>query len=197
MVHDDFDYDFESVVPDTEDKTEKPREGAWWVRKHNHDLLAPGDIDCPEPENSGVVLRKYFKDLDSAIVAWGGWPFSAGDGNKKMAIEAIAALVEELATEPLEYFFVEPSRQYIAVVTRNSNHAGRLWLNKNEIHSVVPIPGFAPFEVKGKLFFKVVLDGPTSSSATEKKVCSETFQIVPSNGLCPCESPGCEFSGIR
>lgn len=197
MVEEFFECDSESEVLRIDGSRGVPREGAWWVRKHNHELLAPGDTDCPEPENSGVVLRRYFKDLDSALVAWGGWPFLAGDVNKKMAIESIAALVEELVTEPLEYFFVEPSRQYVAVVTRNSNNAGRLWLNKNEIHSLVPIPGFTPFEIKGKSFFKVVLNSPAKLLAVEKKVCSETFQIVPSSGVCPCESPRCEFSSIR
>jgi hypothetical protein len=196
MIDDDFEYDFESVLPDVEDLSEIPRDGSWWVRKHNHEVLAPGDIDCPEPENSGVVLRRYFTDLGEAIAAWGGWPSSSNHENIRVARECIVALTEELRTEPLEYFFVEPSCQYIAVVTRNSNHAGRLWLNKREIHSLVRIPGSVPFEVKGKTFFKVILNSSTELLAVEKKVCSETFQIVPTSGVCPCESPRCEFSGI-
>jgi hypothetical protein len=197
MTEDDFDYDFESEIQSSDDSREMPREGAWWVRKHNHEVLARGDIDCPEPENGGVVLRRYFKDLGSAIAAWGGWPSSSDHGNIRTARECITALVQELNSEPLEYFFVEPSCQYIAVVTHNSNHAGRLWLNKHEIHSLVRIPGSVPFEVKGKTFFKVVLTSSAELLVVEKKVCSETFQIVPTSGVCPCESPRCEFSNVQ
>ncbi len=196
MTEDQFEYDVDSELPDGDNSDESPREGLYWVRKNNHEILASGQSPCPEPDNSGVVLRRYFRDLDKAVVTWEGWPYPGGRHFVKVAKAAIGEAASLLGTEPLEYFFVEGSRQYIAVVMRNSNHAGRLWLTKSEVHSMVEVKDSKPFDVKGKTFFKIPLLVGSSKSEVEKKVCPVLFQTVPSSGICPCEHPRCPYSNV-
>lgn len=195
MDDDQFDSGLNSEDIGGEDFAEMPREGRFWVRKHNHEILASGDDKCPEPENSGVVLRRYFASLDEAIVAWGQWPSYSTSFFSKIAKAAVIEAAQMESTEPLEYFFVESSMQYIAVVMRNSGGAGRMWINKNEIHLLSHVSGSKPFTNKGKNFYRIALSSATASQGT-KKMCPVTYQSVPGNGICPCESPRCPFSRV-
>lgn len=197
MNDSDFDYDVELSDGNSprDNDSREPRQGRFWVRKHNHEILASGDDKCPEPDNSGVVLRRYFASLDEAIVAWGQWPSHSTNSFAKIAKEAVIEAAQMESTEPLEYFFVESSMQYIAVVMRNCGGAGRMWINKNEIHLLSHISGSKPFTLKGKTFYRITLSGGTTPPGT-KKMCAVTYQSVPGNGICPCESPNCPYSAV-
>ena len=176
---------------------ESPREGLYWVRSHSHEVLAVGDVPSPEPENSGVVQRRYFADFEKALEGWGKF---AGNKHKvEKAQEIVNQMCDLESTGPHEFFFTVPSSSYLVVVMKNSNHSGRVWLRKTTIHTARKVAATTP--IKNKSYFECTLsdyiDGVStgSSGAVPKQtVCRISNIQVPLNGKCECGHPDCEFA---
>jgi hypothetical protein len=196
MENNDFEDElFEEFLSATEgNNTEsEPRTGRWWVRKHNHEILVSGEQSSPEPDNSGVVLRRYFSSYDEAIESWGRFkdaPYKKDDARAAFEEQAIM----EGATAH-EFFYVEPSRDYLAVVFSNSGHGGRAWLRKTEIHLLKQVKNSTSFTLHGKPFFRLSFHDARQHDTKKQSVCKFIFEIVPLSGICPCGNAECEYSG--
>jgi hypothetical protein len=186
----------EAVRDGRVETTEPSRDGLMWVRKHNHEILATGDVPSPEPENNSVVQRRYFRSLDSALKAWGrfaGTPYKVD-----VAQDVINEMASLESTSPHEYFFVTSDPSYLAVVMKHSKGSGRVWLRKTTIHSARSVKNS---ELRsGKKFYEVKLGdyaqkkvGTNSSSSSSRLICKTTGQYVPLSGKCDCGKSSCPY----
>jgi hypothetical protein len=179
---------------------EKARAGLYWVRSHSHEVLAVGDVSSPEPNNSGVVQRKYFSSLEDALDSWGKYE---GDEHKIEKAQQIIARMSSLeSTEPHEFFYTVPNGSYVAVVMKNSNHSGRVWLRKTTVHSAQQVDETIP--VENKNFFEYRFDDyiDAASPLESKKVmsrpiCRFSFVHIPLSGRCDCGHPDCDYGSTK
>jgi hypothetical protein len=179
------------------DTEESPRDGLYWVRRHSHEVLAVGDVPSPEPENSGVVQRRYFATFEKALDGWGR--FTGNKHKVKKAQEIVKQMCDLESTEPHEFFFTVPSGSYLAVVMKNSGHSGRVWLRKTTIHTARKVDATTP--IKNKSYFECTLpdyiDGVSAGSkgvVAKRPVCKFSYIQVPLSGKCECGHPDCEFA---
>lgn len=176
--------------------TEPPRDGLYWVRKHNHEVVSVGNEDSPEPDNKGVVQRRYFSSFENALSAWG--KYVGANHKQSVAREIINEMADLESTSPHEYFFVTSDPSYLAVVMKHSDHRGRVWLRKTTIHSAASVKNARPRE--GKKFYEVLLSDyaaksspSTSGKSSTSLICGSTGQYVPLNGKCDCGDPVCQY----
>lgn len=176
-----------------------PRQGRFWVRKHSHEAVAPGDE--PRPEGEGLARRWYFADLREGLEAWGRYRGREDKLETALRIAHVAAEVE--ATSVRECFFGfedDVPGQYVAVVFANSGGAGRVWCRTTVIHTLTEVPGTEPITIKGAPRFShhfadfVEKKAGTSESARATPLCIVTQLRIPLSGKCDCGSPQCEYS---
>lgn len=177
-----------------------PREGRFWVRKHNHEIVGLGDES--RPDGPGIVLRRYFSDLETGIATWGR--FQGLKWKVEKAREMVTRVSEAESASFRECFFTEQSGvpgDYLAVVMDKSR-SGRLWLRKTSIHTAVHVAETNPTDVRDKKFFVHNFadyrstSGGSHATATKRPVCRFTNYVVPYSGICECGEPECEYSEV-
>lgn len=177
------------------------RRGRFWVHKHSHEIVAPGD--SPRPAGGGIVKRWYFPDLREGLEAWGRYRGSAPKIEKAISVAHMAAEAEGTAVR--ECFFGcedDVPGQYVAVVFENSAGAGRVWCRTTVVHTLTEIPGTHPITIKGEPRFShhfadfVEKKAGTSEPAPTTPLCTVTQLRIPLSGKCDCGSPECEYSTV-
>ena len=175
-----------------------PRQGLLWVRKHNHEFVAGGDE--PRPPGPGIVLRRYFVDLEEAISAWGR--FGSARWKIDKSLELLRRVEEAETSTFRECFFVFEQGvpgDYLAIVLGQSR-SGRLWLRKTAIHSAVNVEETVQTDAMNKKFFEHKFadyrgrETGHIAGASKRPVCQFTFLVVPFSGICECGYADCEYS---
>jgi hypothetical protein len=183
---------------DTPNDDGRPRQGLMWVRKHNHEFVANGDES--RPAGSGIVLRRYFTDLEEGISSWGRFGGVRWKIDKALDMTRQVANAESSAFRECFYVFEQGvPGEYLAIVMHHSR-SGRLWLRKTAIHSAVKLGETVPTDAKNKKFYEHKFAdyrelGPQGSTASRKRpVCQFSFLVIPYSGICECANPECEYS---